>query len=62
MSESAPASAPERSIESPPPAAQPVRESIDEPRQALHRLARELVRTRDRRLLVEFLTLRRALR
>jgi hypothetical protein len=49
-------------VESPPLAPQPARESIDDPRLALHRLATELIRTRNRRLLVEFLTLRRAMR
>ena len=50
-------------IESPPPAAQPARPtSDDDPRARLHRLAMQLIRTQNRRLLVEFLTLRRALR
>jgi hypothetical protein len=49
-------------IESPPPAAQPAREDQPDPRARLHKLAQELVRNRNRRLLVEFLQLRRALR
>jgi len=49
-------------IESPPPSAQPVIQRDDEPRARLHRLAMQLLRTQNRRLLVEFLTLRRALR
>jgi hypothetical protein len=34
----------------------------DAPRARLHQLARELIRVRNRRLLVEYLRLRRALR
>jgi hypothetical protein len=45
----------------PPPAAQPPREEPD-PRVRLHQLAVELTRTRSRRMLIEFLQLRRALR
>jgi hypothetical protein len=48
-------------IESPPPAPNPPREATD-PRIALHKLASELMRTHNRKLLVEFLQLRRALR
>ena len=56
-------SGPAPRIESPPPSAQPARESIDDgPRVRLHQLARELVRVQNRRLLVEYLQLRRALR
>ena len=52
-----------RVVESPPPSAQPARESMDDgPRVRLHQLARELVRVQNRRLLVEYLQLRRALR
>ena len=50
-------------IESPPPA--PVSQQVDacaEARQTLHRLAAELMRTHNRRMLIEFLQLRRALR
>ena len=49
-------------IESPPPAAQPSRDSQPDPRARLHELAAELLRSRNRRLLIEFLQLRRALR
>jgi hypothetical protein len=50
-------------IESPPPAPNPPREaSATDPRIALHKLASELMRTHNRKLLVEFLQLRRALR
>jgi hypothetical protein len=49
-------------IESPPPAAQPVREIEPDPRARLHKLAQELIRSRNRRVLIEFLQLRRALR
>ena len=48
-------------IQSPPPAPMPVQDSTD-PRQTLHRLASELMRAHNRKLLVEFLQLRRALR
>jgi hypothetical protein len=49
-------------IESPPPAPMPARESAPDPRARLHALAAELVRSRNRSLLIEFLQLRRALR
>jgi hypothetical protein len=49
-------------IESPPLAAQPAREGDPDPRARMHKLAQELVRCRNRRLLIEFLQLRRALR
>jgi hypothetical protein len=49
-------------IESPPPAAQPPRDNLPDPRARLLKLAQELTRTRNRRLLIEFLQLRRALR
>ena len=48
-------------FESPPPAPVPVRQEFD-PRARLAELALELVRTRNRRLLVEYLRLRRAAR
>jgi len=54
------ASAPE-TFDSPPPAAAPERRDYD-PRARLHELALELVRTQNRRLLVEYLRLRRASR
>ncbi len=50
-------------IESPPASPMPARESIpNDPRQALHKLASELMRAHNRKLLIEFLQLRRALR
>jgi hypothetical protein len=51
---------PER-FESPPPAPAPERREFD-PRARLHELAIELVKTRNRRLLIEYLRLRRAAR
>jgi hypothetical protein len=47
--------------ESPPVAGQPVKEEVD-PRVRLHQLANELVRSHNRRLVVEYLRLRRAIR
>jgi hypothetical protein len=50
-------------VESPPPAAIPVQNPAGaDPRQTLHRLASELMRAHNRRLLIEFLQLRRILR
>jgi len=49
-------------IESPPPAAVPPRNTDDEPRARLNVLAQQLIKTHNRRLLVEFLRLRRSLR
>jgi hypothetical protein len=50
-------------VQSPPPAATPEQNpaAID-PRHTLHRLASELMRAHNRKLLIEFLQLRRALR
>jgi hypothetical protein len=48
-------------FESPPAAAMPERRAFD-PRARLHEVALALVKTRDRRLLVEYLRLRRAVR
>ena len=48
-------------VESPPPAARPP-ESPPDPRARLHELARELIRTHNRRMLTEYLRLRRTLR
>jgi hypothetical protein len=60
---SAPAlEAPAATIESPPPAQQPARDPAPDPRARLQELAIELARSRNRRLLIEFLQLRRALR
>ena len=50
-------------IQSPPPAPMPARDAIaDDPRTHLHRLAAELIRSHNRRLIVEYLRLRRAIR
>jgi hypothetical protein len=51
-------------VESPPPAPAPARDvqSSGDPRTRLHQLAAELIRTKNRRLLIEYLQLRRALR
>lgn len=46
-------------VESPPVAAVPVRQEVD-PRARLHELARELVRTRNRRVMLDYLRMRRA--
>lgn len=48
-------------VESPPVAAMPARQE-DDPRLRLHRLAQELVRCRNRRAMMEYLRLRRAMR
>jgi hypothetical protein len=55
------AAAEDGAIGSPPAAPQPERRAFD-PRARLHELAMELVRTRNRRLLVEYLQVRRAVR
>ena len=55
----APASA--QAVESPPPAPQPPREDADQPRARLAQLASELMRSHNRRLVVEYLRLRRAI-
>jgi len=47
--------------ESPPPAAMPAKEEPD-PRAKLHQLAAELARSHNRRLIIEYLRLRRAMR
>jgi hypothetical protein len=47
-------------VESPPVAAAPVRQEFD-PRARLHELARELVRTRNRRVMLDYLRMRRAI-
>ncbi len=49
-------------VQSPPLAPMPARDDADDPRTHLHRLAAELIRTHNRRLVVEYLRLRRALR
>ncbi|HEX8522911.1 MAG TPA: hypothetical protein VF669_11680 [Tepidisphaeraceae bacterium] len=47
--------------QSPPAAGMPAREEVD-PRAKLHQLAAELARSHNRRLIVEYLRLRRAVR
>ena len=47
--------------ESPPPAAQPPREEMPDPRVKLLQLAGELMRSHNRRLVIEYLRLRRAI-
>ncbi len=49
-------------IQSPPLAAQPAQDGSSDPRQSLHKLANELMRAHNRKLLIEFLRLRRAMR
>lgn len=49
-------------VESPPAAAVPARETVPDPRHELHKLAEQLIRAGNRRLLVEYLRLRRSLR
>lgn len=49
-------------VQSPPPTPQGAAPEVEEPRAALNRLAHELAQSRNRRLLVEFLRLRRLLR
>ena len=55
--ESAPVEAP---VESPPPAPQPEREESD-PRAKLAQIASELMRSHNRRLVIEYMRLRRAI-
>ena len=49
-------------VDSPPPAPQPAREPPPDPRARLMQLADLLARTHDRRLLIEYLRLRHAMR
>ena len=49
------------SCESPPPAPSPAREPIEDPRTRLLQLAAELMRSQNRRLVIEYLRLRRAI-
>ncbi|HTL30682.1 MAG TPA: hypothetical protein VL282_15730 [Tepidisphaeraceae bacterium] len=49
-------------VQSPPVASAPQRDDTSEVRGRLHRLAIELMRSRNRRLLIEYLQLRRAVR
>lgn len=55
---------PSATCDSPPPAALPARDAShdDEPRRRLHQLATELMHTHNRRLVAEYLRLRRAFR
>ena len=46
-------------VESPPVASSPLRDPTTEARGRLHRLALELMQSRNRRLLIEYLQLRR---
>jgi hypothetical protein len=55
--EPAPAPAP---VESPPPAPQPARDDVD-PRAKLMQIASELMRSHNRRLVIEYMRLRRAI-
>ena len=62
--ESAPAPAPAPGAppcESPPPAAQPPRDELPDPRVRLLQLAAELMRSHNRRLVIEYLRLRRSI-
>jgi hypothetical protein len=62
--ETADAGASPVAVESPPPSPAPARDvqSSGDPRTRLHQLAAELIRTKNRRLLIEYLQLRRSLR
>jgi hypothetical protein len=57
----APATAATVKVESPPPAPMPPREPDNEPRAKLLQLAAELMRSQNRRLVAEYLRLRRAI-
>jgi hypothetical protein len=59
---SEPASSETTRVESPPASSIPVRDPAPDPRAQLHRLASELVRARNRKVLVEYLRMRRAMR
>ena len=63
QADSAPASGASQSqpCESPPPAAQPPSEELPDPRVKLLQLAGELMRSHNRRLVIEYLRLRRAI-
>jgi hypothetical protein len=52
---------PQQSFECPPPAAQPPRDDAPDPRAKLLQLAREMMRSHNRRLVIEYLRLRRAI-
>jgi hypothetical protein len=55
------ATAQSQPCESPPPAAQPPRDEMPDPRVKLLQLAGELMRSHNRRLVIEYLRLRRAI-
>ena len=59
--EAAPATAATATCESPPAAPMPAREQTPDPRARLLQLAAELMRSNNRRLIVEYLRLRRAM-
>jgi hypothetical protein len=61
MSDTAPESS-QPPIESPPVASAPPRDPSTEARGRLHRLALELMQSRNRKLLIEYLQLRRVVR
>jgi hypothetical protein len=48
--------------DSPPPAPMPARPPAADPRQQLHKLAEDLIRVHNRKLLTDYLRLRRTLR
>ena len=56
-----PVQKPVEKCESPPPAPQPPRDELPDPRMRLLQLATELARSRNRHVLAEFLRLRRAI-
>jgi hypothetical protein len=60
MSETTTTDAPR--VESPPATPIPARDSAPDPRAQLHKLATELVRARNRKVLVAYLRMRRAMR
>jgi hypothetical protein len=49
-------------VESPPPSPAPARDPVPDPRHELHQLAEQLIRAGNRRLLIEYLRLRRAMK
>jgi hypothetical protein len=59
--QTAPATEATQPVESPPAAPMPPREELADPRVRLLQLASELMRTRNSRLVVEYLRLRRAI-
>jgi hypothetical protein len=61
QAEAAPAIDGAAPCESPPPAAQPPRDDGPDPRAKLLQLAGELMRSHNRRLVIEYLRLRRAI-